>query len=485
MGSERFENEEKFMNRIMAIANIVIPIVGFSFVMLLLNGNGKDAIVFLISIAGVLVRVFEKKLGKYAKYLYSCTFPIFGAIVIAFASDGHYIAMTHVYFFITVMTIPYYSMSLIKVNAIATVIANTLLMIIFPKGFLNLHLLPGWIFMLAVYILLVLLCMLVSSRAIKMFENIENKDKERKELLEGVHTSVGNIQKSTNDIYDSLNNLEESTQEIAAATEQITDSANMQIERVKNSLSTFNELSDKVVASQNQAAGVVENMNSMKQKNNEGIGAISELTKKFERNLTTTKEASDGIATLSDKSSEIGNIIESINAIARQTNLLALNASIEAARAGEAGKGFAVVADEINSLSQESSAATSKIDAILKDIIGTIEQVSGLMNNNNNVVVESNEQLKNTVQVFDVMLKASEEVIGTTKQLQSELQIVSDIKEQLLEAMNQVEEISQSSAGTANEIASSTEEQVAGTGEIVQAMENMKNSMNELSKLFN
>ena len=106
------------------------------------------------------------------------------------------------------------------------------------------------------------------------------------------------------------------------------------------------------------------------------------------------------------------------------------------------------------------------------------------MNNNNNVVVESNEQLKNTVEVFDVMLKASEEVIGTTKQLQSELQAVSDIKEQLLDAMNQVEEISQSSSATANEIAASTEEQVAGTGGIVQAMENMKNSMNELSLLF-
>lgn len=45
---------------------------------------------------------------------------------------------------------------------------------------------------------------------------------------------------------------------------------------------------------------------------------------------------------------------------------LALNAAIEVARAGEAGKGFAVVADEINSLSEESSEATGKIDDILQ-----------------------------------------------------------------------------------------------------------------------
>jgi methyl-accepting chemotaxis protein len=58
-------------------------------------------------------------------------------------------------------------------------------------------------------------------------------------------------------------------------------------------------------------------------------------------------------------SSEIGNVVSVIAAIAKQTNLLALNAKIEAARAGGAGRGFAVVADEVKALSVKTQKATN------------------------------------------------------------------------------------------------------------------------------
>jgi len=89
--------------------------------------------------------------------------------------------------------------------------------------------------------------------------------------------------------------------------------------------------------------------------------------------VETFKKLSETIKKLGIKSSDIGNIVNVISAIAEQTNLLALNAAIEAARAGEQGKGFAVVADEVRKLAEQTAAATGQIASMIRGIQEDIE----------------------------------------------------------------------------------------------------------------
>ncbi len=104
---------------------------------------------------------------------------------------------------------------------------------------------------------------------------------------------------------------------------------------------------------------------------------------------------------LSEESSGIAAMLNSIRGIAEQTNLLALNAAIEAARAGAQGRGFAVVADELRTLAQRTQDSTSEIEQVVDRVLGSIREAVEAMASGQECAQSSVAQAKEVNAAFE------------------------------------------------------------------------------------
>lgn len=147
---------------------------------------------------------------------------------------------------------------------------------------------------------------------------------------------------------------------------------------------------------------------------------------------------------ISKSSQQIGGIIKTIEDIAFQTKILSLNASVEAARAGEAGRSFSVVADEVQTLANKSSASAHNITQLIENSMQLVAYGASLSS-------DTTEALAAVITSARKSTEMVERIAGSAVEQSQSLK-------QLTLGMEQISEVVQTNAATAEKSAASARE---------------------------
>ena len=206
-----------------------------------------------------------------------------------------------------------------------------------------------------------------------------------------------------------------------------------------------------------------------------GMLAVEKTIEGMNKIKTSVEDAASVIKKLVDKSGDIGEILDVIDEIAEQTNLLALNAAIIAAQAGEHGKSFAVVADEIKDLSERTAASTKEIASLIKAV----------QNESNNAVKSmefGSQSVSEGVELSQEAGESLEKILLSAMKSKDMINHITKATTEQLKGSQQVKEAMENVNHLIMRIATATQEQSKGSELIIEATESMKDATDHVKR---
>lgn len=272
-------------------------------------------------------------------------------------------------------------------------------------------------------------------------------------IKQKIESTISNVTNESSTLNNISGLLGQRATELASASQQ-------QSASVTQTSSSLHEISEMVNKNTSTAVGSADLVNTGKRELDKGLKLILNLAEKVQ---DMNKASSELIAKVDNNHKRFEEILgvfnnvqdktSVINDIVFQTKLLSFNASVEAARAGEHGKGFSVVAEEVGNLAHMSGNSANEISELLE---GSLSNISAMIENSKSEV--------------STAVKRSEDIITQTL----------DISAKCEQTLKEIDQMFLKVTDSTNEIATASQEQSSGVGEINSAVQEI-DSANQLT----
>ncbi|MCU7905936.1 MAG: methyl-accepting chemotaxis protein [Candidatus Thiodiazotropha sp. (ex Epidulcina cf. delphinae)] len=202
---------------------------------------------------------------------------------------------------------------------------------------------------------------------------------EFRQVGDAVNKMLDRFQPTIKELAKTMDGLGRSAEQLARVTKKTREGVDEQERETSQLIVAIGELSVAAEDVAKNAAGAEQAAVEARSNADAGSEVVAQVTSSISSLAKRVDDAAVVVRQLAEGTQSIGQVSESITAIAEQTNLLALNAAIEAARAGEQGRGFAVVADEVRNLAQRTQEATHEIQGIIEQLASASNQAVNVM----------------------------------------------------------------------------------------------------------
>ena len=295
------------------------------------------------------------------------------------------------------------------------------------------------------------------------------------DIVSGVNEHVVNLQQDTASLKERADFCNDGTKQISQAMEELSVTAVTLAENVQDVNAKSLEMGNAITDIDGDVQVLSDNSNHMDKANEDAAKSIETVLDSSNRSSAIVEKITNQIEETNQAISSINEAVDLIMDITGQTSLLSLNASIEAARAGQAGRGFAVVADEIKKLSEQSAQGADAIKQVADNIFEKSNESVALVNEVRELIGKEQEDISVTKESFEILSKTINDNLVAVSRISEKTKQLDTIKQAIIGNINDLSAISEENAASNQEvsanitnIAESIDEMNTATGHVRQ-----------------